>query len=62
MAALSQIYARVPQKFVRRVVREHMVHMNITTANLRKLLKVRDLDRDIKNRLYDILLYRRRSR
>ncbi len=58
--ALSKIYAQLPKSMIKRGVSGWISQQNITTANLRKALKM-DLDRSIKGRLYAIYLYRRRN-
>jgi hypothetical protein len=59
---LAQLYARLPPGMIRRRERTVITQLNISTPNLRKLLAMKDLDRDIKCKLYSILLYRRRAR
>lgn len=56
--SLSKVYAHLPKSMIKRRVSGWIGTQNITTANLRKALRMK-LDPSIKNRLYDIYLYRR---
>lgn len=58
---LASLYARLPPGMIRRRQRSVITQLCISTPNLRKLLAMKDLDRDIKNKLYSVLLYRRQN-
>lgn len=60
--ALSKVYAQLPPSMIRRGVTGWVGRQNISTANLRKALRMKHLDRLVKNRLYDIYMYRRQTR
>lgn len=59
--ALSKVYAQLPKSMIKRRLTGWVSSLNITTANLRKALKMKGLDPSIKNKLYDIYLYRRHN-
>jgi len=56
--SLAKLYAKLPASMIRRRQRTVITQLNISTPNLRKLL-ASDLDRELKCKLYSILLYRR---
>ena len=59
-SSTSALYARIPYGVTRRVVREGVATMNISTPAIRKLLKDPSIHRDIKGKLWTFAQYRRR--
>lgn len=57
----TSVYARLPARVVRRVTRNGITRMNLSTMHLRQLLADKTLDRDLKGMLYSFLLTRRQA-
>ena len=59
-SSISALYARIPYGVVRKQLREGVMHLNIPTPALRRLLADKSVSRDIKGRLWAFAQYRRR--